>query len=87
MRAIVEDSNDPSGTAYTLDSDGKHNANEPKTADANFKNVSDGAWHMVSITTQTDGSRGFLLYIDGQMAGMLHRDPSLVYCAAAGNLL
>ena len=83
MRAIVEDSNDPSGVSYTLDSDGTHNLNAPKAADANFKNVSDGTWHMVTITTHTDRARGFVLYIDGQMAGKLHQHPSLICCAAA----
>lgn len=69
MRAIVEDSNDPNLIAYTLDSDGKHNVNATKTSDPDFKNVSDGTWHMVTITTHTDRTRGFLLYVDGQMAG------------------
>ncbi|KAL3139072.1 hypothetical protein ABBQ32_005869 [Trebouxia sp. C0010 RCD-2024] len=71
VRAIVEDSNDPNLIAYTLDSDGKHNVNATKTSDPDFKNVSDGTWHMVTITTHTDRTRGFLLYVDGQMAGQL----------------
>lgn len=69
VRAIVEDSNDPTLVSYTLDSDGTHNVNTPATADSEFKNVSDGTWHMVTITTHTDRTRGFLLYVDGQMAG------------------
>ncbi|KAL3130940.1 hypothetical protein ABBQ38_000263 [Trebouxia sp. C0009 RCD-2024] len=71
VRAIVEDSNDPTLVSYTLDSDGTHNVNTPATADSEFKNVSDGTWHMVTITTHTDRTRGFLLYVDGQMAGQL----------------
>ena len=69
VRSIVKDSNDQNQTS-TLDSDGKYNNNDPWGANAVYKNVSDGAWHMVTVTTRTDVQHGFLLYIDGQAAGM-----------------
>lgn len=70
VRSIVKDSNDQNQTS-TLDSDGKYNNNDPWGANAVYKNVSDGAWHMVTVTTRTDVQHGFLLYIDGQAAAQL----------------
>lgn len=34
-------------------------------------NVSDGAWHMLTLTTLPDGSKGFRMYVDGALAGQL----------------
>ena len=73
MRAIVKDSNDPNIIVSTLDSDGNYNAGTLKPVKSDFKNISDGAWHMVTVTTHTDVPHGFLLYVDGQMAGKLHQ--------------
>ncbi len=70
MRAVLKDSNDASNSS-TLDSDGNYNDDSGWTANSVFKNVNNGAWHMVTVTTRTDVQHGYLLYIDGQIAGVL----------------
>lgn len=62
-----------------LDSDGKYSFSGLTTASPGAKNVSDGAWHMVTVTTHTDARHGYLLYVDGQMAGKLHEYSFLPY--------
>ena len=69
LRAVIKDSDDSNQTS-TLDSDGNYNDNVVWGANPTLKNVSDGLWHMVTVTTRTDVQHGFLLYIDGQAAGM-----------------
>lgn len=34
-------------------------------------NVSDGKWHMITVTSQGAGEKGFRLYIDGEVVGEL----------------
>ena len=68
VRSIVKDNND-NNSSSTLDSDGNYNDDLPWTASSVFKNISNGAWHMVTVTTRTDVPHGFLLYVDGQIAG------------------
>jgi len=58
--------------ASTLDSDGNYNDDNALGSNAAFTNVSNGAWHMVTLTTRTDVQHGYLLYIDGQEAGVSH---------------
>lgn len=53
----------------------KHSSPDPTGLTAN---ITDGAWHMVTVTTLPGGGRGYQLYVDGQLAGQL---PSI---AAAG---
>lgn len=58
-----------------LDSDGHVSDNK---GDAEFGNttqalVCDGAWHMATVTTQPDASVGFLLYVDGKLAGNMQQ--------------
>lgn len=56
-----------------LDSDGKV-ANNIATPDLNRPNpLTDGRWHMVTITTQPDLSTGFLLFLDGIVVGTMRR--------------
>ena len=65
VRAIVKDASDGNGTEF-LDSDGQidTNADPEHIGEAN---VTDGNWHMVTVTTQT-GGRGYLMYIDGVLS-------------------
>ena len=71
LRAVVKDNNDRD-VSSTLDSDGNYN-NESRWAADSTHNVSDGLWHMVTLTTRTDTKHGYLLYMDGQIAGMCSR--------------
>lgn len=71
LRSVVKDYNDANANS-TLDSDGNYNDDSALSANAAFTNVSNGAWHMVTLTTRTDVQHGYLLYIDGQAAGVLH---------------
>ena len=68
MRTVVKDNNDLNATS-TLDSDGQYDTESSWPANATFLNVSNGAWHMATVTTSSDGSHGYLVYIDGQLAG------------------
>lgn len=68
MRTVVKDNNDLNATS-TLDSDGQYDTETSWPANATFLNVSNGAWHMATVTTSSDGSHGYLVYIDGQLAG------------------
>lgn len=56
-----------------LDSDGLIGNNVlPAFQNSLLQNASflfDGGWHMATITTQPDATTGFLLYVDGQLAG------------------
>jgi len=77
LRSVVKDYNDANANS-TLDSDGNYNDDNALGADAAFTNVSNGAWHMVTLTTRTDVQHGYLLYIDGQEAGASHASNILV---------
>ena len=68
VRAVVKDYNDVDNSS-TLDSDGGYNVDTAWGANAAFNNVSNGAWHMVTLTTRTDVHYGYLLYIDGELTG------------------
>lgn len=67
MRTVVKDSNDVTASS-TLDSDGQYNDDSPWPSNAAFLNVSNGGWHMATVTTRND-SKGFVVYMDGQLAG------------------
>lgn len=68
MRTVVKDSNDVN-ISSTLDSDNQYNAEAAWPANANFLNVSNGGWHMATVTTNVNSAHGFLVYMDGQLAG------------------
>ena len=78
LRAVVKDTTDENnsssrGQMVYLDSDGKV-ANNIATPDLNRPNpLTDGRWHMVTITTQPDLSTGFLLFLDGIVVGTMRR--------------
>ena len=74
LRAVVKDTTNEKnsstrGEEVFLDSDHKV-ANNYATPKLNGGNpMTDGKWHMVTVTTQPDLSTGFLLYLDGVVAG------------------
>ena len=72
MRTVIKDFNDANMTS-DVDSDGQYNAESAWPTDAKFLNVSNGAWHMATVTTHTDATQGYLVYIDGQQAGALSK--------------
>lgn len=70
MRTVIKDNNDANQTS-NVDSDGQYNVESAWPTEAKFLNVSNGAWHMATVTTRTDATQGYLVYIDGQQAGAL----------------
>jgi hypothetical protein len=61
LRTSLTDSTDPDGNykGHTTDTD-------PSTT-----NLDDGEWHMYTLTTRTDGQKGFSVYIDGVTAATM----------------
>ena len=41
------------------------------THTAPIPDLKDGGWHMLSLTSQPDGSLGFRMYVDGALAGQM----------------
>jgi hypothetical protein len=80
VRVIVRDENDAQRALLFLDSDGNINSNSNKTAQAAagarpaHADVNDGEWHMVTVTTFDNATRGYALYIDGSVAGSLRAE-------------
>ncbi|KAF5839091.1 hypothetical protein DUNSADRAFT_1636 [Dunaliella salina] len=68
-RAAVKDSNDDEDSMF-IDSDGAVN-NNVRRAPYPATNVTDGAWHMLTVTTFPETTRGFQLYVDGELAGQV----------------
>ncbi|KAK9815241.1 hypothetical protein WJX72_000491 [[Myrmecia] bisecta] len=71
LRAVVKDSTDLGDMQSFIDSDGTYNDNNPRSSLNGTTNVADGAWHMVTLTTHTDGTSGFQVYIDAKPAATL----------------
>jgi len=72
-RAAIKDSNDDEDSMF-VDSDGAVNNNVRRSPLPSAPaNVTDGAWHMLTVTTfpETLNSRGFQLYVDGALAGQV----------------
>ena len=46
--------------------------------EAPVPDLGDGAWHMLTLTSQPDGSLGYRMYIDGTLAGQLNGNQSYV---------
>lgn len=74
LRAVVKDTTNENnsstrGEMVYLDSDGRvaNNIASPLLTAGNP--MTDGKWHMVTVTTQPDFSTGFLLYLDGVAVG------------------
>ncbi|KAK9917704.1 hypothetical protein WJX75_007350 [Coccomyxa subellipsoidea] len=69
VRTIVKDSTNLDTSSF-LDSDGHYGDNTARNQ-LNSNPVDDGAWHMVTVTTHQDGTAGFQVYIDGNLAASL----------------
>ncbi|MEW5310361.1 MAG: hypothetical protein WDW38_002168 [Sanguina aurantia] len=67
VRAVVKDSNDGPAPVY-VDSDGAVGDNQRRTPIFGATNLTDGDWHMVTITTWPSGRRGYRMFIDGTIA-------------------
>jgi hypothetical protein len=71
VRAIAKDSTDRfvgRPTRTWLDSDGAIGSNAPRPA-ARAGALTDGEWHMVTLTTHPEGGKGYELYVDGSRRG------------------
>ena len=71
VRAIVKDSTDRYAgrpTRSWLDSDGAIGSDAPRPA-AKVGALTDGEWHMATITTHPEGGKGYELYVDGTRRG------------------
>ncbi|CAD7694655.1 unnamed protein product, partial [Ostreobium quekettii] len=88
LRAIVKDIDDVEDgeeSEIYLDSDGdvsitlKDKAEIQKEAAVN---ATDGQWHMVTVTTRTDGKKGFSIFVDGILSGEMVED--VTYTGADG---
>ena len=77
VRALVRDSNDVLSDLLWLDSDGYVANNSNRSTEElppGMVDVNDGQWHMITLSTLEDDSPGYALYVDGELAGMLHGD-------------
>ena len=85
IRTIVKDATD-SATVSFLDSDGRYNDNTARDLTGHV-DTDDGRWHMYTLTTfasEGDGPRkpGYLVYIDGMLAGVVSETVKEQYTAA-----
>ena len=46
--------------------------------EAPIPDLNDGAWHMLTLTSQPDGSLGYRMYIDGTLEGQLDGNQSYI---------
>ena len=72
MRAVVKDTSaaansSTAGQQVFLDSDSHVSDNVLPAVTTNT--LSDGRWHMVTVTTHADMTKGFKLYLDGAEVG------------------
>ena len=66
IRTIVKDDSDADVQSF-LDSDGYVVESIRYTQPADKAN--DGSWHMFTVTSTPDGTKGFQVFLDGQFAG------------------
>ncbi|KAL4430893.1 hypothetical protein ABPG75_006149 [Micractinium tetrahymenae] len=78
VRAIVADASDSGPDLFYLDSDGTVGSDltqegRPRTPlhAGKGRYVNDGRWHMITLSTLPSGTKGYALYIDGDLAGQL----------------
>ena len=69
VRAIVKDSNDNAWDMTYLDSDGEIESNANRSERSGSMDINNGAWHMITLSTLPEGGDGYVLYIDGTLAG------------------
>lgn len=55
------------GVATYLNSDGSY-GDEARLPTGSSPTLHDGKWHMITLTSKPDGSKGFRLYMDGELA-------------------
>ena len=48
------------------------------THGAPIPDLKDGSWHMLSLTSQPDGSLGYRMYVDGALAGQMDGNQTYV---------
>ena len=48
------------------------------TRGAPIPDLKDGSWHMLSLTSQPDGSLGYRMYVDGVLAGQMEGNQTYV---------
>ncbi|KAI3433615.1 hypothetical protein D9Q98_003424 [Chlorella vulgaris] len=73
IRTIVADSNDTGSVGAApiyLDSDGSLNS-EASNRTLEHSDVNDGGWHMVTVSTFPNGTRGYSVFVDGQQVASL----------------
>ncbi|CAK0785312.1 hypothetical protein CVIRNUC_008519 [Coccomyxa viridis] len=82
VRAIAKDSSDyyeGLSSITFLDSDGRvANLARNFTRGAPIPDLKDGSWHMLSLTSQPDGSIGYRMYVDGLLAGQMEGNQTYV---------
>ncbi|GLC41484.1 hypothetical protein PLESTM_001201000 [Pleodorina starrii] len=66
-RAFVKDGNDGQSVVF-LDSDGRIADTDRTTLQYRPWNLTDGQWHMLTISSQPGGGRGWRMYVDGSLA-------------------
>lgn len=52
------------------------NASEPSPTDAGRGTLQDGKWHMVTLSSLYDGTRGYAMFIDGRLTAVLNGNQS-----------
>lgn len=45
---------------------------------APIPDLKDGSWHMLTLTSQPDGSLGYRMYVDGALAGQMDDNQTYV---------
>lgn len=73
VRTVVKDSTDGPARLY-LDSDGAVADNSRLAPLPGAANITDGRWHMVTLTTRPPsgpGGAGYELWVDGRLAGQV----------------
>ena len=48
------------------------------TNQAPIPKLKDGAWHMLTLTSQPDGSLGYRMYIDGMLGGQMNGNQTYI---------
>ena len=77
VRAIVKDSNDNAWDMTYLDSDGQIESNANRSKSTHSVDVNDNLWHMITLSTLPEGGDGYVLYIDGSLAGEIKNTTQL----------
>ena len=81
VRTIIKDDSDADVQSF-LDSDGYVVEGTRYTQPAD--KADDGSWHMFTVTSMPDGTRGFQVYLDGNFAGERGRAQALKLRAIQG---